>query len=307
MNQLGDLLFSFPVLAGARRQWPDARLVSVVRPALAPLVTAAGVVDAVIERSGNDGGHALRLIAAVRREHAGTAVLFSESPASFLVAAGAGIPRRVGFATASLRFLLTETVARTGVPSLENNRRLGAALGIAPVPADYAGLVTVPADMRAAAGSWMDARGIKDGQVVLLSPGASKRRREKRWDPARWTALAARLTGAGLYPVFIGAPAEQSGLEALARGSAAPVFCSQQGILSLAALMARARACVGIDSGAMHLAAGVGTPVVALFGPTDPAQVGPRPPERHRVVCRQTMDAVTVEDVWAALHDIRVF
>lgn len=307
MNQLGDLLFSFPVLAGARRQWPGAKLVSVVRPALAPLVSASGLVDAVIERPGSSLGNALRLIAAVRREHAQTAVLFSESPASILAAAGAGIPRRVGFATASLRFLLTETAARTGVPSLENNHRLGGALGIDTMPADYAGLVAVPAEERADAARWMDARALPDRQVVLLSPGASRRRREKSWDAACWTELAARLAGAGHRPVFIGAPSERQDIEALTGSSAAPVFCAEQGILSLAALMARARVCVGIDSGAMHLAAAVGTPVVALFGPTDPAQVGPRPPERHRVVCRQTMDAVTVEDVWAALHDIRAF
>jgi len=57
------------------------------------------------------------------------------------------------------------------------------------------------------------------------------------------------------------------------------------------ALLARADVYVGVDSGPMHIAAFTGTPVVALFGPTDPAKVGPYGPG-HRVVLREDLDCL---------------
>lgn len=70
----------------------------------------------------------------------------------------------------------------------------------------------------------------------------------------------------------------------------------------LACWLARARLYIGNDSGISHLAAAVGTPVVALFGPTDPAVWAPRGP-LVRVVSKTSMDAISPEDVLAALGD----
>jgi heptosyltransferase-2 len=71
-------------------------------------------------------------------------------------------------------------------------------------------------------------------------------------------------------------------------------------LYELARWLAKARVFIGNDSGISHLAAAAGTPVVALFGPTDPAIWGPRGPE-VRIVARPSMDMIAVDDVLAAL------
>ncbi|MCX5779122.1 MAG: glycosyltransferase family 9 protein [Elusimicrobia bacterium] len=308
MNQLGDLLFSLPVLAAARKQWPEKRILSVVRPALGPLLTASGLVDGVVVRHPAGGIAALRFVAHLSKERAQTGVFFSESPGSIITAVAAGISQRIGFDTASLRLLLTDTAARTGVPSLKNNKNLGIKIGLTAIADDYAGLITVPAAENVEALRWLGEQSFSPDRVVLLSPGASRRRQDKCWDVSRWTELANRIIGGGLHPILIGAPQEREALSRIARlcSAALPVFCAENGILSLAALMRLSRVFIGIDSGAMHLAASGGTPVIALFAVTDPAQVGPRPASRHQIIKRDAMDAITVEDVCNALKNIQV-
>lgn len=107
-------------------------------------------------------------------------------------------------------------------------------------------------------------------QLIALAPGAS--RATKRWPTHHWIALARRLLEAGNDAVIVGGPAELAVGEEIARAAAdAGGIGSAAGAFDLpgtAALLKRARALVAGDTGAMHLATAVGTPVVALFGPT---------------------------------------
>jgi ADP-heptose:LPS heptosyltransferase len=308
MNQLGDLLFSLPVLASARKQWPEKRMISVVRPALAPILKASGLVDDIVLRPHAGIVAPVRLVADVRRQHMHMAVLFSQSPASLITAVMSAIPRRVGFGSASLSFLLTETVASSGVPSLENNKNLGIKIGLSEIAEDYTGLVAIPEVQRIETLRWLGKMFIPTKQLILLSPGASRRRKDKCWPADRWATLADQLTGSGWHPVFIGAPSERVELDAIVRLCAigVPVFCAEKGILSLVSLIRHARVFIGIDSGAMHLAASGGTPVIALFASTDPVQVGPRPLAKHQIIQRDTMDSITVEDICNVLKNTRV-
>jgi ADP-heptose:LPS heptosyltransferase len=302
MNQLGDLMFSLPLLAAARKTLTGARLVSVVRPELAPLLAGSGLTDEVLPRPRAGVRGTLQLARRLRKEQFSKAVFFSESPEVLLLGALAGIPERYGFNTAGLRFLLTAAAERTGVPSAVNNRRLADKLGL-PVPDDYAGLLRLPqADLDKAA-AWITDQGINPGRLVVIAAGASKRRKTKYWEPTKWAGLIDLLQKHHLCPVLAGAPAEEEEMVAIAvRVRPAPkVFTSSAGILSFAALLAKTPLFIGIDSGAMHLAAALGTPVTALFGPTDPLQIGPQPLNAHGVVKRAAMQDITVEDVWAEI------
>jgi len=118
------------------------------------------------------------------------------------------------------------------------------------------------------AAQWLAERGLAGARLAALGPGAAHA--TKRWPVAHWSALAERLGAAGYRPVIVGGP-EDRGLaqQLVAEGGGA--VASAAGEFSLqetGALLARARVVVSGDTGVMHMATGVGTPVVALFGPT---------------------------------------
>ena len=97
MNQLGDLLFSLPVLKAAKKQG-SVKVISVVSSSLSPLLTSSGLADEIIPKN----MPLLRLIRNVKKEKAGKAVLFSESPGSLFAAYLSKITERIGFESASL-------------------------------------------------------------------------------------------------------------------------------------------------------------------------------------------------------------
>lgn len=303
MNQLGDLLFSLPVLAAARAEWPQIKLFSAIRPDLAPLLSATGLIDVIIPRQRNGLLGKYAIVRRLRQEKISRAILFSESPEAILLSYAAGIPERLGFCSASLSFLLTKKAVRTGVPSLKNNFILGQLAGLKNIRIDYTGLVKIPSSEIDKTRKWLSSETIDASRMVVVSPGASKRRKEKYWAIEKWVKLLVLFNRNNICPVLTGAPSELEELKGIAVNiSPEPkIFPPTSGILSFAALLSLARLFVGIDSGAMHLAASLNIPVVALFGPTDPEQVGPQPPNMHRVIKKNEMEEISVEEVWAAI------
>uniref|UniRef100_A0A7V4G937 lipopolysaccharide heptosyltransferase II n=1 Tax=Desulfobacca acetoxidans TaxID=60893 RepID=A0A7V4G937_9BACT len=120
--------------------------------------------------------------------------------------------------------------------------------------------------------------------LVILHPGA--RWPTKLWSVAGWAALAAWLSReAGLQVALTGSPADLALAAAIAAQAGTPVInlAGRTTLAELAALLLRARLAVTVDTGPMHLAAALGTPVAALFGPTAPWRTGPFG-EGHEVV-----------------------
>jgi heptosyltransferase-1 len=127
---------------------------------------------------------------------------------------------------------------------------------------------------------------------VYANPAA--RWRTKLWTVDAWARLADLLIARSNATVIFGGSAQDlPHLELITgRMNASPVVAA--GKLTLAgavALIEAAHVYVGVDSGPMHIAAFVGTPVVALFGPTDPALVGPYGPG-HRVIQHDDIDCL---------------
>ena len=141
-------------------------------------------------------------------------------------------------------------------------------------------------DAAARVDTWLRGAGLADGDagpLIALAPGAAHP--TKRWPIERFVALASLLRARGLGGVIgLGGPPDAEWLGALARGGIA-VAPPQMPLVELAALLARTQALVVGDSGPAHLAAAVGTPVVSLFGPTDPVRWAPYGVAR-RVVSR---------------------
>ncbi|MGH7570017.1 MAG: glycosyltransferase family 9 protein, partial [Gemmatimonadales bacterium] len=113
---------------------------------------------------------------------------------------------------------------------------------------------------------WMAQHGLGDAPVAVLAPGAAHA--TKRWPVAHWIGLADRLRAAGYRLVVVGGPADRGVAQQLADDDRAASAAGEFSLQETGAVIARARVLVSGDTGVMHMATGVGTPVVALFGPT---------------------------------------
>jgi heptosyltransferase II len=156
--------------------------------------------------------------------------------------------------------------------------------------------------------------------VVALNPGASNR--IKCWPPARFAELGDRLAAElGVRIMVIGGPEERDLAEGIRAGMRHPVvdLIGKVSLLELGALLERCALLVSGDTGPLHLATAVGTPVVALFGAIDPERTGPVG-KGHRVIrhgeiscvpcnageCKNTrllecMERITADEVFYAV------
>jgi heptosyltransferase-2 len=279
-NWLGDAVLALPALAALRAGFREAELTIAAPAAVAAIFREETDVapDHVLELPDSRAG----VTAALKGGRFTVAVLLPNSFRSAWQTWRAGIPARWGYATSGRGVLLTRRVARprrTGaVHQAEYYRALAAGLGMPPDPDRLPRLRPSHASL-ARADALLAERGVAiSAPIVGLAPGAAYGQ-AKQWPPDRMAALAARLvTEAGATCVLLGAAydrlaarAIESWLRAQAPDAADRVI-DLVGRTSLGALVgvaARARVVVSNDSGAMHLAAAVGRPVVALFGPTD--------------------------------------
>ncbi|MGE4189524.1 MAG: glycosyltransferase family 9 protein, partial [Thermoanaerobaculia bacterium] len=204
-------------------------------------------------------------------------------------ARASGAARRIGFAASDRReplsrLLLTELHPRpsAAVHVIDKNLALLAALGLDEIGRrDF----PLPPLDRASQRVETELAAMQLDRPVWLHPGGGWP--SKLWPPERYSELAGRLGRRGLPTLVTWGPGEEELAERVvagAGGGATKAFPAT--LLELAALATRARLLVAADTGPLHLAAAVGTPLVALFGPTDPARNGPFDP-RDRVLRRE--------------------
>lgn len=288
---IGDIVLMFPMLQALRHHLPGSRITVVVMPAVADLVRKHAAVDEVIaydKRGAHRGWGGMRALAMrLKEERFSAAIVPHRSLRSALVVRMAAIPRRIGFTTSTGARFFTERVTYVpGHHEIDRNLALlEPMIGFA--PARLLPAIGVESEDQRAADALLavtggEHAGFLQRPLVALAPGSVWA--TKRWPAASFAALAHALAGSGCSVVLVGG----SGDVALARAIAGRSGCSREiadttGKLSLAGSAALLRRCgvlVTNDSAPMHLASGVGTAVVALFGPTVPAigfaPVGPR-------------------------------
>jgi ADP-heptose:LPS heptosyltransferase len=130
---------------------------------------------------------------------------------------------------------------------------------------------------------------------VLMVPGGSAHRPDKRWPPGRFGTLARRLVAAGITPVLLGTRDEAALLKPIAASAIGTRnLAGQTSLLEIAALARGAQAAVGNDTGPMHLIAASGIPVVVLFSKaSDPALCAPRGPGGEANITALRADSLT--------------
>jgi heptosyltransferase-2 len=284
---LGDLVMAAPTVAAIHRARPGATLVA---EAPAPYLSLAARLPGVAETTIAEGARGTRALAAARRRlralRLDAAVVFPRGVRAALGAFLARVPVRVGFDGRGP--LLTHPVP--GWRPLRTAHRsawyglLAGAFGASPGPPER--LVAPPEaveDARRLLGS-LGRRG--DRPLVLLEPAASYGP-AKCWPAERYGDLAARLLEAGAEVLTVGTEASRD-VERRVAERAGPGLLRGAGktpdVLSLLAVLSEASLLVSNDTGPMHLAAAAGTPVLALFGATDPVATGPLGPGPRRIV-----------------------
>ncbi|HEY0812645.1 MAG TPA: glycosyltransferase family 9 protein [Pseudonocardia sp.] len=288
-DNLGDVLLAGPAIAALRRAAPHARLDLLASPAgAAAAALLPEVDDTVVARVSWQQIETTaeppdtELVATLAERHYDAAVLltsFSQSPwpAGYALQR-AGVPVRAGTSKEFGGTALTHWVPAPddGLHQVDRALYLLRRLGIADATPNLH--ARVPAQGRAAARAALTAAGVApDGAYAVVLPGASCPAR--RWPAERFRAAAAQLAHDGL-PVVVSGPAAERELVDGITADAPPGIVGMAGgldVAGLAGLLAGAAVAVTNNSGGMHLADAVGTPVVALFaGTEDEGQFRPR-------------------------------
>lgn len=283
---LGDVIRALPLLGRLRAGLPDAHLGWAVEPPSAPVLDGHPWLDDVLVFRRREGAGAwLRFAGRLRSERFDVALDLGRGAKSALLALASSAPRRLGFARAdgreggwlaSTERLPPQDVARA---KLEQCLAFGDLLGLPPAPVRF-GLRPTPAEEREA-GQLL--AGLPD-PVVAACVGSSCPSR--RWFPDRTAAtldaLAARHGGSA---VLLGTPADAAFAAAVARAAGGRVrdLAGRTSLRQLLAVLDRTALAFGPDSGALHLAAALGRPVVSLWGATSAARSAPWGSEGHVV------------------------
>jgi heptosyltransferase-2 len=279
-NWLGDAVMAIPAIGAVRHHRPASTLVVAARASTAALFRMVSGVDEVISLDAGGGWRGAAAWAADTRglaaARADVAILLPNSFRSAWTARRAGIPVRLGYAAELRGCLLTRRVpkSRGRRHQSEYYTALVGALGMPPV--GHAAGIVVPDRAGVRAAALLAQHGVPpDATVVGMAPGAAYGR-AKQWPPERFGRLARLLHERhGAVSVLVGSRADRPAGDGI--GPDAPVvdLIGQTDLPLLVGLMARCRAFVSNDSGAMHLAAAVGLPVTAIFGSTDERSTAP--------------------------------
>lgn len=281
LSSLGDIVLTAPAVRAVRRVWPDARMVMAVKRAYEPLARLLPGLDEVLPFEAAEGLG--QMIGRVRRERFDVIVDLQANLRSRVIAALGGARRVIRYRKRRLARMGMVYGRKTSIQSRHTVDLYFAALARLGVSSlDRRPELIVHPAAQQEVDRRLRASGVMSGQTVIgLAPGASVP--AKRWPVARFARLADRLqTTHHAAVLLIGGPHDHAVATAVADTMTGPSinWAGQLDLAFLPAAVQRCRVFVSNDSGPMHVASAVGTPVVGLFGPTHPclgfAPLGPR-------------------------------
>lgn len=275
LNWIGDSVMALPALAAYRRRYPRRQLAVLVKPGLQPLWSMVEEVDAVLALRPGLGG-AWSAARAIRRLRSPLAFVLPHSFRSALPPFLARVPARIGPPGHGRDWMLTRVVPPPSDPERRHQAYAYLELLAPGETLDVActARLRIPASARADAEAWLSGG---DGPRICLMPGAA-RGPSKRWPEAHFVEAGKRLqAGLDARIVMMGGTADVPVCTRIATAIGGDVvqLAGRTSLPGWAAGLARCDLVVANDSGGMHLATAVGTPVVALFGMTDPTRTGP--------------------------------
>jgi heptosyltransferase-2 len=287
-NWVGDAIMALPALRAARKRFPEAEIAIVARPYVADIYRDQEICNQLIpyDPKGMHAGFSgrERLATELRAQKFDVALLLQNAFDAAWLAWRAKIPKRIGYARDGRSFLLTLAVPvpRLGeIPAHEKFYYLEllhrAEWLDSVLDETFIGLSVLEAK-RQSANDFLRNSGVRPGaRRIAIGAGASYGS-AKCWPPSRFAEVADRLQSETNADVILfGTAAEASVSTAISAEMSRPPIdlTGKTAIADLPALLSQCHLFIGNDSGAMHVAAAVGLPIVAVFGPTDPFGTAP--------------------------------
>ncbi len=328
-NQMGDMVCATPALRALKEKFPTARLILVTSPVNGAVVRHDRNLDTVLtfsQRMWRRPWALMRFIRALRRPRCELAFVLcsvSFSVTSAAIALACGARWIVGPDSLPYGWDISRHIFALEMPGSPVMDRPAVEHGLAPLQAvgidtaDHAPRVEPAPGEREQAREVMSRLGLGDG-FWALHPGAGKR--QNVWPPERFAVVAARAAAAGRQVLILYGPADGPCLDLLRQAldkvsspsQAEQIMVAPQVAVGVgAALLERAERFLCNDTGVMHVAGAVGTPTLALFGPTDPALWKPPSPLVRALRSSQQqpdtrgpefgwMESIRIAEVWQA-------
>jgi lipopolysaccharide heptosyltransferase I len=274
LGSLGDLVHTLPAVAAVRRSFPGAEIDWLVDGVHRPFLDLVPAVDSVVALGGRSASAWLAARRALRLRRYDVAIDFQGLIKSAVLARLSGAREVVGFERRALRepaaavFYTRRVAADDRGHVIWKNLTLASAVGATSTTLEFP---IGPVESSAVA----EVRARVPGAFAIVNGGAAWP--NKRWPAVRFGRLAAWLAERhALQSVVLWGPGEEAlAGEIVAASHGAAVLAPLTSLADLVALARAARLFVSGDTGPTYVAAAVGTPVVALFGPTDPVRNGP--------------------------------
>jgi heptosyltransferase-2 len=282
---------ALPALRAVRLRFPDAKISIVARPYVADIYRGQEICHELIvyDPKGAHAGLTGRELLAqeLRARRFDVALLLQNAFDAAWLAWRAGIPERIGYARDGRSLLLTKRIAvpkRGEIPLheqfyyLELVRRAGWSDSL---PSESFVRLTVSAEDGTRAEGMLRSAGARAGVTRMAIGAGASYGPAKCWPPEGFAAFVNRFRQhMDADVILFGTVAERTVSDAITAGIQGPTISlvGATAIADLPMLLSRCQLFVGNDSGAMHVAAAVGLPVVAIFGPTDPHGTAPITP-----------------------------
>jgi heptosyltransferase-2 len=329
-NWVGDALLTTPAVHSIRKHFPDSRITVLAKPWVAPLFQASPEVDEVLlyQKPGIHQGirGKWRLAQELKAQEFDVVIHFPHSFESAWISFLSRIPVRVGYATEGRGALLSHPLGLTEVRKKEHQVpfffHLLEPLGIQvrPSPEDNPLALAISSSARNRAEARLQSWGIGPSDfLVVLAPGAIYGS-AKCWPFDRFEQIADRLKKEWRAEVILLGTAMDTLSGKIKESTAYHNLLGKTDLEEALALIQRSRLTICNDSGLMHGASALRTPMVALFGSTNLLRTGPwggifRVIQKDfpcspclKKVCPETpscMEAITIDEVWAILRQMK--
>jgi heptosyltransferase-2 len=281
-NWVGDAIMALPALRVVRSRFPDAEITILARPYVAAIYKNQQICDNMMFVDEKRD-----IISEIREQKFDKALLLQNAFAAAYFVWRAAVPERIGYARDGRSLLLTKAlqVPRSNeIPAheqfyyLELLRRAG---WLDVLPNETFISLDVPVENQQRCADFLLSSGAKPASFRIAIGAGASYGSAKCWPPDRFAELANQLQAqSGAEVILFGTANEAAVSSAIIAGMRHPPvdLTGKTAIEDLPALLSQCHLFIGNDSGAMHVAAAVGLPVVAVFGPTDPFGTAPVTP-----------------------------
>lgn len=295
LDHLGDVLLTTPAVKSLKQRFPHARITMVVKEwAFEAIKDNSHIHNVIIfnpswtiasqegtKIAGLSG--ICKLVLRLRKERFDLAIDFKGDFRNILIAYLSGAQRRISYAVRGGGFLLTDIVPyEAGIHEIDKNLKLLTPLGIHSEDSHMELFINGEDKTMVEQIFAQEGIDVNRKTIALHYGGAS---RHKRWDTRKFIILAERLTASNFTNVLIfGGHYERKASQLVRKPENGIFIMPNMTICQLAAAFRKCDLLVCNDSGPMHIGLAVGTPTVAIFGPTFADRFGPKDSERNRVV-----------------------